>query len=345
MKILLVSDVHHFSTYDVFKGYIDAFNKLEVPFEIVDLVELNRWYSPEMSWGLVIAKMLNKENAFTDILFISGILTPDWLLNSKYDKKVGIIGLDDPHAGKILLNKLKYLDYYFTNCKKMEDKENNIFYLPTATTHILPTVAKSDVPEDFKCDICFIGTVYEDRIKPLEEICEFAEKKNLKIKIIGPLLSTSSDSIIRKYAQEGIIPNSHTKLIYRGAQLVINIDRNVNWNPCEKDGNSTLVDVGEPYSTNPRVYEIAGCKTTQFYINPRQEVKDIFGNNIFYSDYNNIKEKLEEIFNTDPKILLEKSNNCFNIIKDNHTYINRTRNLLEYIRNVSIKKMEKIINN
>jgi hypothetical protein len=348
MKLLLISDVHHFSTYDCFVGYREALTKLEIPFEYIDLSELQRWYSGDMAWGLVLAKMLNKENAYTDVLFISGILTPEWILASKYDKRVGIIGLDDPHAGIITMNKMKYLDYYFTNCKKMEDKEKKIYYLPTATSYNLPICSKSDIPEAYRSNICFIGTVYNDRIKPLEDICEYAKEKNLIVKIIGPLLNTPKDSIIRKNAQEGIVNNHVAKLVYRGSDIVLNIDRNIKWNPIEKEGNSTLIDVGVPYSTNPRVYEIAGCRTTQLYINPREEVKDIFGDNIYYCGYDNVKEGLDKILNENEDVILEKVNNCFNIVKEKHTYLNRSETLMSYIDKdyvkYSIRQLGKAIN-
>jgi hypothetical protein len=331
MNLLLIGDLHHFSTYDVFSGYRDAFKKLGIPFDSADLTELIKYYSMEMSWGLVLAKMLNVESNFTHILFISGLITPDWILKSKYDKKIGIIGLDDPHASKITMNKFGYLDYYFTNEKKMENENKHIYYLPTATSSFLPTVSKDSIPENYKCDVSFIGTIYDDRIKPLEEVCEYCRDNNLTIKIIGPHLKTPKDSIIRKYAVDGILGNMETKLLYRGSKVVLNLDRNIKWNPIEDEGNSWLEDIGEAYSLNPRAYEIAGCRSTQLYVNPRQEAKDIFGDNMYYSNVENIKETLNNIFKTDVKELEEKINNSYSIIYADHTYLNRAQRILDII--------------
>jgi hypothetical protein len=333
-KILLISDPHHFSTKDMFDGYCEAFKHLNVCYDTIPIHQLINpkqvaMFSLEGAYGIALAKLLNKRNQYTHCLVISGLTLPEWFIESMYHIKLGIIASDDPHASKILEKKVKYLDYWFSNCKKLNGEK--IYYLPTATSSFLPQVSLKDIPEKYKNDIVFVGTVYDNRIKPLEEICQYAEQKNLKVKIIGPLLRTSKDSIIRKYAEEKILENKETKLYYRGSKISINIDRDIQWNATEKEGNSLLIDIGEPYSINPRVYEIAGCRTTQLYINPRQEAIDIFGDNIYYSSYQNIKNVLENIFSEKQNILTNKINNCFNIVIKDHTYIQRSKKLLEIL--------------
>jgi len=331
MKILLVSDIHHFSTYDVFNGYSQSLSAMKIPFDTADMTELCKYYNHEMAWGLVLAKAMNADNQFTHILYISGIVTPDWLMRSKRGMKVGIIALDDPHASKITLNKKTFCDYYFTNEKKIADKHSDTYYLPTATSAFIPNQNKKELDKHLKQDICFIGTVYDDRIKPLEEICHWAMTNKKTVKIIGPLLKTPQNSIIRKFGDNRIITNDQTKMMYIGSNLVINMDRNINWNPYENKGNSTLEDIGEPYSANPRLYEIGACKTPQLYINPRKEALDLFGDNIFSCGYGDINKKIESIFNTHIDILKTKTDNCFKIVQEGHTYINRTIDMLKYI--------------
>lgn len=334
MKILLVSDEHHFSAHDIFNSYVDAFKHLRIEHDVANLAELLRFYSPEMAWGLVMAKILNEDGGFTHVLFCSGMQVPDWLLKSKYTKKYGILAFDDPHASKITVGKKKYLDYYFTNEKTMADEKNKMYYLPTATHHIVPAMDKSELAPEFRNDVVFIGTVYDDRIKPLEDACRFCEKNNLSIKIIGPLLKATDNEIIKKHAINGVVANQYAKLMYRGARIVINIDRNVKWNPFETSGNSILMNEVEPYSSNPRAYEISACKATQLFINPRQEVKDLFGNSVFYCGYDNIEEGLSKIIATSKSKIKEKADACYTIINKDHTYINRTLSLIEYIRTV-----------
>jgi hypothetical protein len=331
-KPLLVSDVHHFSTLDVYNGYVSGFTELGVEFQTAPMHELINSFSIDFSFGLMYSKAMNVENDFSHILFVSGLSVPEWIFRSKYSKKIGLISTDDPHASKVLLDKKQYIDYYFTNEKKLEDKDNDIYYLPTATSNHLPVCNKQDVPAKYRFDVVFIGTVYKDRIAPLETICNYCQEHDLTVKIIGPLLKTPKDSIIRKYAIEGIISNDDTKLFYRGSNIVINIDRNVNWNPNEDEGNTLLTDVGEPYSVNPRIYEISGCKTIQLYVNARQEAKDLFGDGIYYCGYDSIKEGLDKIINENEDVINNKVEKCYNIVIKNHTYKHRANRLLNYIK-------------
>lgn len=339
MKILLVSDVHHFSTLDVYRGYVEAFKKLKVDFDLCEIHSLVRMSSvlgmtTDGAFGMCMAKMLNVDNGFTHILFVSGIQVPTWLLKSKYDKKVGVIALDDPHASKRLLDNKKYIDYYFTNEKTFEDINANILYVPTATSPNLPAMEKESIEENLRYDVLFVGTVYENRIKPLEAIAEYCKKNKLKMGIIGPLLNVHRSSTINDYSLNGILPNEQTKLAYRGSNVVLNIDRDVTWSAIEKEGNSELVYTEEePYSINPRSYEIAGCKSTQLYINARKEAYDIFGDNIYYANDDSCVNVLDEILHTDKSILNKKIEDSFKVVKDNHLYLNRAIKILDFIKN------------
>lgn len=331
MKILFVSDCHHFSTLDMFEGYVNAAKSLGIDYEVAELHDLVNpshytHFSNEAAIGLILAKLLNKDMGITHCLVISGLAVPTWFFKSKYDKKIGVIASDDPHASKALEQSKEYIDYWFTNEKKFVG--DDIYYIPTATSNILPVISKEDLPDKFKSDILFVGTVYDNRIGVLEDICEYAEENNLNVKIFGPLLRTPSDSIIRKYAVEGILKNNETKLLYRGSNLCINIDRDVKWSCVSSDNNPLLVDVGEPYSTNPRAYEIAGCRALQLYVNARQEVFDIFGGNVIYSGYDNLKEVLHEVSNMKDEVKLNMINNCYNIVVKDHTYVNRLKKII-----------------
>lgn len=335
MKILLVSDPHHFSTKDVYDGYVAAFNTIGIDYDIVPIHEMVSPHqihlmSMQGAYGLGLAKLLNIDNGFTHCVIISGLTVPQWFFKSKYDKKMCVIATDDPHASKILYKNREYIDHWFSNEKNL--KLENVNYLPTATTHILPSMAVDQMDENLKHDVVFVGTVYKDREKILEKICRYCEKNNKKVAIYGPLLTTKKRSVLRKYAVEGILDNRNVKVLYRGAKVVINLDRNINWNPMEKKGNSTLIDVDEAYSMNPRSYEIAGCRATQLYVNARPEAKDVFGDNIYYANENNIVEELDKILNEARPVLYSKINNAYNIVKDSHTYINRALALIDYIK-------------
>ena len=338
MRILLIADCHHFSTKDVYLGYLESFKKIGVDFDAVPLFDLVDESKPshlsmDAAWGLILAKLLNVENEFTHVVIITGLITPEWFLKSakKYGIVVSIVATEDPHSSVQLYEVKPYINYWFSNEKTMEDEKSNIFYVPTATNSLYPTIDKDTLPDNFKNDIVFVGTIYPDRVKPLEEACRFCEDNNAKISIYGPLLNTPKNSIIRKYARDQIMSNNDTKMLYYGSKLALNIDRNVLWNCNEEEGNSNLVGDGRPYSMNPRAYEIAMCRAPQLFINPRPEAFDVFGDNVYYSQYDNVYEELEHIFSESEELEQTKINNCFDIVRSNHIYLYRAGKILNIL--------------
>lgn len=341
MKILLCSDFHHFSTLDVFEGYREGFSKIGVDFNVVELHTMTNpqiacHLSVDAALGLMVAKAVNVENEFTHVLFISGLIIPEWVFKTlrRSGLKVGILGLDDPHSSVQLYEVKPHIDYWFSNEKTLEDEKSNIFYIPTATNSLYPTIDKETLSDNFRNDIVFVGTIYPDRVKPLEEACRFCEDNNAKISIYGPLLNTPKNSIIRKYARDQIISNNGTKMLYYGSKLVLNIDRNVLWDCNEEEGNSNLAGDGRPYSMNPRAYEIAMCRVPQLFINPRPEAYDVFGDNVYYSQYDNVYEELEHIFSESEELEQTKINNCFDIVRSNHIYLYRAGKILNILERV-----------
>jgi hypothetical protein len=185
--------------------------------ELHDLTDIRKvcHMSMDAAWSLILAKLINVENGFTHCLVLSGLLCPDWFLKTtlKCGVSTSVIELDAPHASKPIHDRRQYFDYLFTNEKSLEDIPNKIVYVPTATGTNVPNCDKDKVPDQYKNDVVFVGTVYPDRIKPLEDACKFCEENGLKIGIYGPLLNAQRDSILRKYIVEGIIDNTDTKLL------------------------------------------------------------------------------------------------------------------------------------
>lgn len=333
MNILLISDCHHFSTQHVYDGYVEGFKKLNIKFDTVPLHELVKIHSLDYAWALASAKLLNVENKFTHCAIISGMMVPEWFLKSKYDKKMFVIAVDDPHASKVIADKQSLYDYWFTNEKTLEDESKKIFYLPTATSAMLPTVSRNDLEDKFRNDVVFVGTVYDDRVPVLEAVAKYCDEKKLKFSIYGRG-EFPEDGYAKKYHKNGVIENTDAKLLYRGASVVLNLDRNVEWNIQSKNGNPLLYGSTDPYSMNPRAYEIAGCHSTQLFINPRKEVADVFGDNVYTCNEKEISSKLDEIFQEKEEDKIEKINNCFNIIRKSHLYVHRANALINYLKGV-----------
>ena len=88
---------------------------------------------------------------------------------------------------------------------------------------------------------------------------------------------------------------------------------------------------GKPYSSNPLLYETALCKSIQLYANARPEARDIFGDNIYTSTNDNVKEVLDIIFKEDESVLQTKINTCFDIVRNNHLYLHRASKIINIL--------------
>jgi hypothetical protein len=336
MRILLISDINAYSTADVFNGYINGLCELKIPFDTCNMVDLIDRFSPEYAYAMALSKLLMKENAFTYVFYVAGTTVPKWFLESTYDKKSGFIATDDPHSGKMLLDNLDLVNYYFTNEKGMTKPEEGLHYLPTAVSKATINMNKQLKNPLFESDVCFIGSVYPNRVEPLERAIRWCRKNKKKINIIGPIqgrttygeLFVPESSIIHEEGKNGILDNIQTIKYYANSKVVINMDRPANWSPAFIDYNPHQVNC-QVYSGNPRMYEIAACKAIQLYVEPRQEAIDIFDDNIYWGSTEEVEEKLEEIFSTPEKILKKKLTNCFNIVNQNHTYTHRTAKLIK----------------
>jgi hypothetical protein len=338
MKILLVSDIHPFSTKDVFDGYIDGFKSLNVPFETFEYHNIAKFFTQDIVNSLLLSKILSKENEFTHVLFVAGQCIPKWVFESKYDKKMGVIATDDPHCTIGLLHESSHvIDYYFSNELEIAKMNDAITYLPTAASRTI-TKENMEVGNDkYKSDMCFIGSVYPSRVPILEACIAWCEKNNKTIKIIGPVEARGisgipfvpEDSIIRKVAESRLIDNLEAHKYYANSKACINLDRDINWNPMVLQGNPNLLEC-DPYSGNPRMYELALCKATQLYIGTRQEPLDIFGDSIFHcNDATLLDFTLSILFVMGENEINKMKQNAYDIVLKNHTYTHRAAKIIE----------------
>lgn len=330
MKILLVSDLNAYSTFDVFMGYIRGFTDLHIPFEVVNYHQLLDTHSNEYAQSLILAKMLIKENGFTHCLFISGVMIPRWLLESKYDLQLGYISTDDPHASNLLLVNKDIVKYYFTNEATMVNESERRFYLPTAVSVDSIELDKEVGNKKYKSDVCFIGSIYPNRVKPLELVLQWCLKNNKKMALYGPEQFIPKTSILRKHIYNQIVKNEDSLKFYANSKCVINLNRDPNWHP-HFDTNPDLATNVEPYSTNPRAYEVAICNTPQLFIEPRRESLMLFKGDAFYCSNNRkaIWDQLDRIFLMDAEEMNGKLKTCYKTVANNHTYTHRCSTILD----------------
>ena len=329
MKLLLVSDLDHYATKNVFEDYLVAFQRIGVdvtPFRMFSLMQL---LSQKVMYNCLFSDIMYKCNGFTHVLFVTGTNVPPDLIDSIAPHiKVCVIGTDDPHSSKHVMSAFNsHLDYYFTNEKKMSNYDSRFHYIPIATSSTIPT----DVTMDHLSDVCFVGSVYPSRLPALERVMKWCMENDKKPLFVGPQRDVPSDSIIKPVSKEIIINNIESMKYMAGAKVSINLDRDVNWF-CGASGGSNynLLDVGVPYSTNPRTYEVPLNKSIQLFINPRQEAIDVFGDSIFIADDESIEETLKNIFDTPKADLEEIKAKAFAIAQIN-TYESRAQAIFKIL--------------
>jgi len=289
-KFLLVSDRSKFSTLDVYNGYCQAFLQLKLDYEFFPLYEYLDLFSMDVCLCMLLTKALIKDNGFTHVLFISGIEVPVYVFETlnTYNIKVGIIATDDPHSARpILFDRFPYCKYYFTNEKMCAETGNKrITYLPVAANNVIPQFEEDNIPEEYKTDILFIGSVYPGRIPYLECAAEWAIKTNKKMLVRGHITYVDRVKHPNLYAvcDGGTINNKETLKYLQGARCTINLSRDIYWHPYLPSNASRLMEC-IPFSANPRMYEASICKCLQIVLDDREEYRDFLGGNAFYFNH------------------------------------------------------------
>lgn len=329
LKILLVSDLEHFATRNVFEGYVQAFRMKGISVTTFKMYDLLAYYSPNIIHALLLANICNVQNSYTHVLFVTGTNVPPHVTQSIPPHiKVGIIGTDDPHSTQIVCNNFgEKIDWYFVNEKKLHQYNQKFHYLPIGSTSTIPTKIE---PKHIS-DICFIGTVYPSRYPYIERLVKWAKENDKIVKIIGPYNEHPTDPDVLMASDQLLMNNTEAMKYIMGAKVSVNLDRDVNWAMFQAKGNNPgAISVGDPYSTNPRTYEIALCKSIQLFINPRQEAVDLFGDSIYTANDKNLEQTLTTIFETPKPELESKRARCFDIARY-HTYEARVGQLINML--------------
>lgn len=331
MKILLVSDRHHFSTVNLFPFYDDALKRSGVPFNSVNIGDFNKYLSPTAAEACMYYTAMRHDLGFTHILFLCGLSVTKPMLKSFYDKKVGIISTEDPHGTKLVADSWGDIDYYFTNEKKMDQVEPNVYYVPVGAPSTLPN--KNTLPNVYKSDVCFVGTIYPDRAKVIKTVGEYCEKNDKKFYVIGPTTPDTPKQdaeAIKKYViRNDVVDGKEVLCFYSGAKVTLNLDRDTTWHPTEGVNPNLYKNITDPYSLNPRAYEIGACRTIQLYVNARQEAIDLWGDNIYISTEGTVGKVLGKIFKTQEKALKAKAAFVYEDIVSNHLYEHRVKEMID----------------
>jgi spore maturation protein CgeB len=112
-------------------------------------------------------------------------------------------------------------------------------------------------PAACRCDVCFIGQAFWNRVETFDAIAE--ELADLKVFIAGGLWERLKNyKLLKKAIRPGWLPVDESVLHYNGAKIVINLHRTAA--PGSDNANAS----GLPgLSVNPRTFEIAACGAFQ----------------------------------------------------------------------------------
>jgi len=338
MKILIVSDATSFALTDVYNGYIHALDQLKISYESHPYHHFRGICSDATCFHRIHSLVLTKQKEFTHIMFIGGLNVPDYIFDSLYHIKSIIVATEDPHSFDPLKHKLHKIDYYFTNERSIgiSKKFKNTYYCPTAgDTQECGRIPRDFLDERYKSDILFLGAIYPNRRKLLESIIPFVEENNISFKICGHVHYMPKTSSLWKYVFDArTIPHIETVKYYNGARIVLNMLRDITWNPrtkSQKNPYNRGKYVAE--SLNPRAYEVPLCQSFMLLEDTRAEAREIFTDKEigFFSDEQSLNESLKYfLFEADESKIDNMIIKAYNRVANSHTYLHR----MTYIKNI-----------
>lgn len=331
MKILLVSDATKFALTDIYYGYTHALKQLKIPYETFPYHHFRDIASDNVCYHVMHSTALMKSKNFSHVFFIGGLNIPSYIFESLYDVKSVVISSEDPHSFDPMKNRLDHIDYYFSNERTVGNskKYKNTYYCPTAgSSHECGKFPLEILEEKYHSDILFLGAIYPNRRKLLESIIPLVKKHNLNFKICGHVQYLPKKSPLWEYVFDArTVPHIETVKYYNGAKIVLNILRDIRWNPRTKsEKNPYNRSRFKAESLNPRAYEVPLCQSFMLLEDSRPEAREIFNRNEvgFFSDEETLNKRIRYyLLGRGSKKREEIAFNAYKKVAQNHTYINR----------------------
>lgn len=340
MKIYLVSDATKFALTDIYAGYQNALKNLKIPFEVFPYHNVREFFADPLCMHLIHSDILQKDKGITHAMFIGGLSIPDYIFESLYHVKSVVVSTEDPHSFDPNKNRLGKIDYYFTNERSIAKlgKFKNVYYCPTAgCSEECGKFPIQALDKKYHSDILFLGALYPNRRKLLEAIIPFVKRNKLSFKICGHVQYMPKSSPLWEYVFDArTVPHDETVKYYNGAKIVLNMLRDVTWNPRTKSGKNPL-NRGrfKAESLNPRAYEVPLCQAFMLLEDTRPEARDIFTEKEvgFFSDESELVSRLNYFLNGKGKDKREEmAFAAYKKVSLNHTYLRRflsIKNVLE----------------
>jgi hypothetical protein len=326
MKLLLVSGAASFSTRDVWDGYLAELRNCGREIEVVPypLFTMLSVYSAEAVCNDLVGRALDIRNGFDAVVFIDGLFFRDareWvpITLSAQGLLTAVIPTDDPYEEIAS----RAFALRFTNERTCASAES--IYLPVAAE--LPQTPSEAAEQDI--DVCFIGTVFEDRLPLIEALAAHCEQRGLRFELRGHFFRQPESLMNRTWTR--VVPGTVTRedrlALYRRSRIVLNIFRA----HCSAE------------SASPRVYETAALGYSALLTSRRKEVEEIFGDSVyFFSDETELAAQLDRAL-IDGEDRQRRIREASAVVRSGHLYEHRAGILADALRDRAAAGIEDML--
>lgn len=316
MRVLIVYPGHSIATFDVASGYEYALKKLGVKVRAYNYHSSIDFYTEAINYYRSIREGFNPSKSAPVVLASEHVVieavevVPDIIIivngmslhRRAYDLlhrlniPIALMMTESPYLDdfQAKMVKMGHISLAFTNDRTSVEKINEMtgittVYLPHSyNTKIHKPMS---VPDDYKTDVFFHGTMWPERNRLLSGVESFVREKGWDARITGiePLKDNrTKEETIR--AKKNMMPNSEMAKYIAGTKIAINHNRTISKG---FQGGKEL-HIKDAYSLGPRAYEIAACGAFQLCDGKREELFDIFGDSVAtYDGPEDLRDKIE----------------------------------------------------
>lgn len=316
-NVLLVAGSANFSTRDVWDGYrhgLELHGVRVIPYSTFSFLKV---LSAETVCSDILGTALDAANRIDCVIFVDGLYFRGKRARIPQSiRRAGIptvlIATDDPYEP--IPNAEALYTHRFSN--EIRSAHEGVSYLPTAA---MPLPAVPQV-EDPRYDVCFLGTVFEDRLPLLVRIAEFCEQEQRRFLIAGKILGGTGpfDPLVFTEARQRTIDPLEKWEIYSQSRLAVNLFRQ----------SDAAAD-----SPNPRVFEVAAMGQAALLTGPRRsEVARIYGDAVYqFDDAESAIRAIREALSDGPG-RLARALRARQITLNEHLYEHRAAELVRRLR-------------
>jgi len=262
---MLVSGNLSWSTKAVFDGYVSSFYDLDIDLVAFEYDGFMKMFSEDMVRKILLSEICNVDNGITHMIVIDAMSIPDWVVRSA--RRMGIVTVmvttEDPHCIDATRRLHPYYDYIFSNDRNAAEMFGT-HYLPVAGDSRCKSVEKD-------IDVLFLGAIYPNRCRLMEDLAEKLLPSGITMKVIGPFFGCKASGALASVASTKMVSTEDYIGWMARSKVCINMFRDTT---CDKTSMNSEFEI-PGYSLSPRCYDafLCGC---MLLTDSRPEVLDIF---------------------------------------------------------------------